>query len=385
MQQKGSHKTLFKKVAGWLHLWLGLASGLVIIILGITGCLFAFQKEISEATHNKRYFVQPQQQVLPLSILLTKAQHALGEGQPVNNITVYRQLNRAWEFMAYKTNDTALTYYGCIEFFRSAFINPYTGEITSILDYKYDFFNIIKYLHWSLLLNTRYGQPIVGYSTLIFVILLITGLILWYPKKWNRATRRQSFTIKWKARYKRLNYDLHNVPGFYCMFIALVLALTGMVYSFNWFSCFVYAAASGTTSYPDKKPVYSDSSSKPVSNAIDIMFASVIRQMPGAMRFNITLAEGKQGTVYILGYSDKETYYKYDALQYDQYNGQLLSRNNYSALNRGEKLIQANYDIHVGAIGGIPGKIIAFIVSFIAGSLPVTGFLIWWWKRKPRH
>jgi uncharacterized iron-regulated membrane protein len=43
-----------------------------------------------------------------------------------------------------------------------------------------------------------------------------------------------------------------------------------------------------------------------------------------------------------------------------------------------------NYDIHVGAIGGFTGKIIAFIISLICTSLPVSGFLVWWWKRKKR-
>ena len=40
-----------------------------------------------------------------------------------------------------------------------------------------------------------------------------------------------------------------------------------------------------------------------------------------------------------------------------------------------------NYDIHVGAIGGLPGKVLAFLLSAIIASLPVTGFLIWWGRR----
>ena len=41
-----------------------------------------------------------------------------------------------------------------------------------------------------------------------------------------------------------------------------------------------------------------------------------------------------------------------------------------------------NYDIHVGAVLGLPGKILAFFASLIAASLPVTGFVIWWGRRK---
>jgi uncharacterized iron-regulated membrane protein len=53
--------------------------------------------------------------------------------------------------------------------------------------------------------------------------------------------------------------------------------------------------------------------------------------------------------------------------------------------NFGEKTVGANYDIHVGSILGLPTKIIAFIVSLICASLPVTGFMIWWGRRKRKR
>uniref|UniRef100_UPI00356902EA PepSY domain-containing protein n=1 Tax=Lutibacter sp. TaxID=1925666 RepID=UPI00356902EA len=70
-------------------------------------------------------------------------------------------------------------------------------------------------------------------------------------------------------------------------------------------------------------------------------------------------------------------YYVNHSLQFDQYSGKLLKERNHKNKNFGEKIINANYDIHVGAILGIPGKIIAFIASLICASLPLTGFLIW--------
>ena len=71
-------------------------------------------------------------------------------------------------------------------------------------------------------------------------------------------------------------------------------------------------------------------------------------------------------------------------LQFDQYSGELLKEHTFDDQNAGEKVIRANYDIHVGSILGIPGKIIAFLASLICASLPVTGFLIWWEKRKKK-
>jgi len=379
-------KRTFKFWMGQLHLWLGLASGIVVVIVSITGCLYVFQKEISEAVYDKQYFIKPPAGAvtLPLSQLQARAQEVLGKDKPLNDITVYRQPDRSWEFMAYNFNDTALTYFGAVGYFQSVFIDPYTGAVLGTRDYKYDFFSVVKYLHWSLLLNTPYGQPIVGWSTLIFVLLLFTGLILWWPKKWTKALRDRSFKIKWKASFKRVNYDLHNVPGFYTLIPALIIGLTGMVFAFSWFQSVVYVAASGTTTPPPQVSVVSKDTTAQVAAPLDIAYQEALKQFPDARRLLVIPAAGKGGTIYMLGYKSRETYYGSDALQFDQYSGKLLHRRNDREKNRGEKLIEMNYDIHVGAIGGIVGKIIAFIVSLICATLPVTGFIIWWGKQKKK-
>jgi len=369
---------------GQLHLWLGLASGIVVVIVSITGCLFVFQKEITEALFSERYFVTPpaERQTLPLSLLLEKAQRTLRADRPVDNIVTYRSPDRAWEFMTYKSNDTALTYFGAVEYYQSVLINPYTGVITGIRDYKHDFFSIIKYVHWSLLLNSSYGQPIVGWSTFIFVLLLLSGLVLWWPKKWTKALRDRSFTIKWKASFKRVNYDLHNVPGFYILLPALVIAMTGMVFAFGWFQAAVYVVAAGTTSPPVQAVVRSIPLQDSASHPLDMAYEASLRQLPAALRLNISPASGKEGTIGVWGYRRKETFYGADVLQFDRYSGKLLHRLNNGDKNRGQRLIEMNYDIHVGAIAGITGKVIAFIISLVCASLPITGFLIWWGKRR---
>ncbi len=374
-------KSRFKKLIGQIHLWLGLTSGIIVIIISLTGCLFVFQKEISDITYRKTFYVNPAGSILPFSELQQRAQQAMGADKPINSVTTYKDPSKAWEFMAYKANDTAITYFGVMEHYQSVFVDPHTGIVTGTRNYKYDFFSIVKYIHWSLLLNTKYGQPVIGYATLIFVIMTITGLILWWPKKWNRANRRKSFRIKWDAKFKRLNYDLHNVPGFYAMLIALVIALTGMVWAFQWFEKAVYAAAAGTTKASERKQVKSDSTATASANPLDIAFTEAVKQLPDCQRIGVSPAYGKEGTIYMFGYRGKETYYDYDQLQFDQYTGKMLLRTNLQEHNGGERLIGMNYDIHVGAIAGLPGKILAFIISLICASLPITGFYIWWGRR----
>ena len=81
------------------------------------------------------------------------------------------------------------------------------------------------------------------------------------------------------------------------------------------------------------------------------------------------------------------TYYKSDYLHYDQYTGEVLNTKDayngrFKDAKLADKIIRMNYDMHVGAIFGIPGKILAFFASLIAASLPVTGFMIWWGRRR---
>lgn len=373
-----------KRLNAWLHLWLGLVSGIIVLIVSITGCIFVFQKEISEWVHHDMYFVEPQQTAtLPLSVLQEKAQLALGKDAPIRNVIAPTAPDRAWEFMVYVPGDPeALTIFGSVKHYKAAFVNPYTGDITAVHDFKKDFFVIIKYLHWSLLLNTKYGQPIVGWATFIFVILLITGLILWWPKKWTKKAREQSFKIKWSGRFKRVNYDLHNVLGFYSMILALIIALTGMVWAFKWFQTTVYVVASGSVTPPARVQASSDTLALPLAtgNPMDIAFATLVKEKPQAKRYGVLFGPAKNAPLYMSAYRSKETYYDRDDYQFDKYTGKMLVHQAPKDKNAGEKVIGMNYDIHVGAIAGLPGKILAFLASLICASLPVTGFLVWWNK-----
>ena len=84
------------------------------------------------------------------------------------------------------------------------------------------------------------------------------------------------------------------------------------------------------------------------------------------------------------------TYYNADYFHYDQYTGTSLKAlgswdGKYSEAKLADKIARMNYDIHVGAILGLPGKILAFFASLIAASLPVTGFMVWRGRLKKKN
>ena len=374
-----------KRFIGKIHLWLGLASGIIVFIVSVTGCIYVFSKEITDARrHNAAHVETVGENTIPVSRLWEIAQKELGAEKQISWANIYNSPDKSWVFYSYKTNPDGLTYFETIEYYTSMYLDPYSGEVKAGIDEKYDFFNIIKMLHWSLLLSTPVGQPIVGWSTLIFVILLLSGLVLWWPKSFRSA--KNLFRFQWEKATPghRKVYDLHNVLGFYSLVFALIIALTGMIWAFSWFQSAVYVAASGTTTPPARSQENSVPEEPKEGNALDMAFKFICENYAGAAGFRIVPPADSLAPLNVYVQQKDGLYYLTHELQFDQYSGALLKARNHSDKNAGEKLITANYDIHVGAIGGIPGKIIAFLVSLFSASLPVTGFLVWWNKRKNR-
>ncbi|ENA1802435.1 PepSY domain-containing protein [Flavobacterium psychrophilum] len=373
-----------KKLIKKTHLWLGLATGIIVFIISITGCLFVFQKEISNIYYQDTLYIAPQS---TKTIAVTKLKEIADKtlSAPSTSITIYKEKNRAWEFMVYKSGDEdANTWFGTVKTYKSVFINPYTGAVTGNINYKYNFFIIVEMLHYCLLINRQIGEPIVAYSTLIFVFMLITGIILWWPK--NKAAAKQRFWFRWKdtTKFKRKNYDVHNILGFYTMFITLILALTGMIFSIQWFQATVYVIASQSITPPEQIEKLSDTTLVSLKQPLDIALNSAKIKIPDANRYSLILPKKRSDVILISGIRGEEAHYNSDKIQFDQYSGKQLHRSNYENKNNGEKLITMNYDIHTGIILGLPGKILAFLASLVAASLPITGFMIWWGRKKKK-
>lgn len=378
----------FKKTILFIHRWLGLISGLVVVIVSITGCLFAFQYEITQWIRHDLIHadsVKPSQPTLPLPELRNKAAEKLRTDHLTYGITTYKDPSRNWSVLHYVYQPGSRTYFGSIKEYKTLYINPYNGNIEGIVDEENDFFQIVKGIHWSLLLATPIGQPVVVWSTVIFLILLITGFILWWPKRWNKAGRQRSFKIKWGSSWRRINYDLHNVLGFYFLTIALLIGLTGLYWYFPSAKKALHFIGTGEFMLPETPPKYVSTiqtreQAKPAS--LDIAYEKAWSKFPDADRIEFTSPVDSLGTITATIRADSDTYYEKSMMYFDQYTGDVIHSNPYSEKNTGEKLLAMNYDIHVGAIAGLPGKIIAFLASLLCASLPVTGFLIWWDRQK---
>lgn len=398
MRKKHHHKkkpSAFKKWTGKLHLWLGMGVGFLIFIISITGALYVFKDEIENFTRKEVIYHHEQnidqKELLPIRVLEKAVVEQVQEKYPVHWVNIPVDKKMSYLFYWYEHNPEAWNYFDEFPVYKVAYVNPYSGKVLATYDEKNGFFQIVKMIHWSYLLKQSWGTYLVGIPVIIFVIMLISGIILWWPK--NKAARKQRFSFKWKniKSWKRKNYDLHNVLGFYASIFALIFAITGLFYAFFCVQAAIYFTFSGgETQYPDFSAIKTKAPIEMrTEGTLDKISNTVKAKYPDSYGFSIDLGhehmddhEHPNFEVYVkhLSYS----YHKSSSLIFDENSGELLHTHDMKDKNLGEKAVGANYDIHVGSILGLPTKIIAFIVSLICASLPVTGFMIWWGRRKKK-
>lgn len=361
-----------RKIIRQVHLWLGMITGPIVFIIGITGAIYAFKEEIQNATESFRFVQVQDQDFLTPSSLIASADKA--------------NPNKEVHAVMYHTKDQSakVIYYSFEnDYYDFVYINPYSGKVLEVHDVTHSFFGWILSGHFNLWLPREIGSVIVATSTLIFLLIIISGLILWWPK--NKSSRRQKFKVKRKSKWRRRNYDLHSVVGFYSLLFGLLFASTGLIWGFGWFKNAVYFAASGG----EKMAAYSEPVSQiPAENeghAIDRVWAEMNKRYPSAEWIEIHIPHDSTHCIAANSNPDASTYWKTNYLYFDQKTLKTRPvKHQYGQLSDAQfadKLMRMNYDIHVGGIFGIPGKIIMCLFSLIIASLPVTGFLIWYGRR----
>jgi len=369
-----------KKLIGKIHLWLGFTCGLVVIVSMLAAAVFVWEEELHDWYYHDIVFVdKATDSPLPLDVLLIIARKAV-PGKDVSNVEIRQEPDRSFIFKNHKkSGKPGLLYMSGMEYQDEIYVDQYSGKVLRVLDQRYDWIFMTRMLHQCLLLNYETGHLIVGFSTLFVIVMLLTGVVLWWPK--NKAALRQRFTIKWKARWRRVNYDIHNVGGFYLHVIIFVLAVTGLVWTFDWWRDGIYRVLGN-----DPKEIFAKHD--PPAYAVDHLQLPAQRALNDAtrrrknwtgMHFSFPKLNGDtpgEFSVFVR-YDDNNVWAESDSYSYHAQTGELHYLKTHEQKLLGEKWRNSNYAIHVGSIYGLPTKILACLAALFLASMPVTGFLIW--------
>lgn len=361
-----------KKTIGQLHLWLGLGSGLIVFIAALTGSILVFEKEIDQFVNPQYYQVTAigkTKKPIDYCTDVLQKQYAI---KKITRISTFNDPSRTIQILAKDSDKKA-------QFFS---IDPYTGKVLATTPQENRFFVFVLSLHRQLLLGDT-GQIIMGTSCLIFLFMLISGIVLWWPKKMKHL--KQRLTVKWSASFKRVNWDFHSTFGFYSFLILLIISITGLSFAFDWFQNGIYFLADGTTKKTSLKvenPTKTDPKLnntafyQSIYNATDSIFpykGNIQIRMPIDTINSITVL--KENLEKTIPHQSSSAYF-------DKYTAENIENRPYESYSNGDKIRRLNYPIHTGSIYGLPTKILAFLVCLFAATLPISGLLIWLGRKK---
>jgi uncharacterized iron-regulated membrane protein len=356
---------LYRVIWRW-HFYAGIIVLPVLIIAAVTGGLYVFKEELEQIFYPRLMFVEPQAQIVSSDEQLAHATAVLPQGAIVHGFSISHDPARA----------TMITAEIAPESYSFVFVNQHTGAVLGQLEYDRSLFGIILNLHRTLLAGTT-GRIIVELATSWGIILIVTGLYLWWPRG-----RNQILGV-WLPRLRGKSYviwrDWHTVPGFYLSLLAILVMGTGLFFALLFGSGY-QMIANQTKSYP---PSYvNPPKSKKLGAArvkIDEIIAATRREQ-SEKEIYIDFPHTADGsyTVYAGSYDSPSTL---TLLYLDQYSGALLDSIRWEQFSTVAKVQVSSYSIHIGSIYGLPTKLLAIIACLLIIAMSVTGAAMWWVRR----
>ena len=370
-----------KKTFKNIHLWLSVPFGILITLICFSGAMLVFEKELTQCVRPEVFHVDPQgRQPLPMDEVVSRVSATLPAGVHVTGVTVFADPQQAWQMPLSKPSRA------------SVYVNPYTGEVTGQSE-RLPFFNTMFRLHrW--LLDSRpsgdgvfWGKVVVGVSTLMFVFVLLSGIVIWWPR--TRRALKNRLTVAIRKGWRRFWYDLHVAGGMYVLLLLLIMALTGLTWSFDWYRTGFYhlfgvevkpSMGHGNAALNARQHdggqqrggrKSEDGNGGDRTTHWQTVYDRLRQDNPDASQ--ISIADGS-ASVTANHFGNVRGVDRY---QFDPRTGQLTGSTLYKDLDNSAVIRGWIYSVHTGSFGGWLTRILWFLAALLGASLPLTGYYLW--------
>ena len=334
--------------------------------------------------------------------LLEKVATTLPDSVSVTGVSISSDPGRAYQVSLSKTRRASL------------YVDQYTGEVKGKSE-RSGFFMFMFRMHRWLLDSMNpgnegifWGKMIVGVSTLLLVFVLISGIVIWWPR--TRKALKNSLKITATKGWRRFWYDLHVAGGMYALIFLLAMALTGLTWSFPWYRTAFYKvfgvevqqrAAQGheqksdaqkrdtkLAAHREKKREGNEvrkgeRSRRPENNHSDMysvtspfvywqeIYDKLRRQNPEYKQISIS-----SGTASV-SFNRFGNQRASDRYSFNTDNGEFTETSLYQHQDKSGKIRGWIYSVHVGNWGGMFTRILTFIAALLGAALPLTGYYLW--------
>ncbi len=366
---------MLKKILFQIHWFFGITAGLVLALMGITGAIYSFEDEILEWLNPQALIIQAQGQPLAPVELVRKLEATTGLTVAILRVQTLGD-KAAQVYFTPKPGERR----GPMRNF-----NPYTGEVTGDASGA-GFFDFVLRLHRFLAMG-EYGKQVTAACTLILVFFCLSGLYLRWPR--NALNWRVWLTLDWARKGRSFNWDLHSVFGTWCLLFYLLFAITGLSWSYEWFSRGMQALLGDAPAGEQRRGSETPPAGKPGPGGADYVAIWNSLQAaagPDLAAYNIRLptVAGQPATIFYM-LKDSPHPRALNQITLDPATGRVSEVARYADKSLGAQLLVSNYSLHVGSYFGLPGRIIMAAAALLMPLFFVTGWLLYLDRRRKKR
>jgi uncharacterized iron-regulated membrane protein len=363
-----------------VHSIAGLVIALLLSLIALTGVIMSFEDEIVDHLNAGIMQVAPQMTPALLPDELVARLKAVPDAGKVAAIMLSSDPSAAVHVRFARDEQGARP--------SSLYVDPYDGHVLGVPRGE-EFFATVRRLHrWLLIPGDAkgWGRQITGFAALGLIVMLISGLVLRWPRRASsvKVWLKPNLGLSGRGLYR----SLHAIIGTWVLPVYLVMTLTGLWYSFDWYKGGVawllsrpqVAAAKMQSEQP--RPAGRAEPAQPVG--FDRAWSTLQHEESGGFaRAQLTLPAGPGTVMRIRSWPKDSTLESMrDEFRIDAVSGQVISAERYADKTLGDKAIAGVLDIHRGAVMGWPGKLAFMIAAALMPLFAITGVLLYLSRRK---
>ena len=373
---------MLKTVLFQTHWFLGITAGLVLMVVGFTGGMLSFEDDIIRWLSPGVITVEPEPGGALAPSELVERVAAAEPAKTVSGLTLSSDPETSARVMfapppgeGRRRGETR-------------YVDPYSGTLLGEPTGE-KFFRSVMGLHrW--LLSGETGKQIVGASTVALVFFALSGLYLRWPRR--ALSWRAWLQLDLKHRGRSLLWELHSIVGTWVLIPYLLMALTGLYWSYDWYRDGLYSLAGverpafggrpGGAPPAERRGEAGEMPPQP-GLGIDSAWAIFLREAGGFSSATLQLGD-RPGQPIRIRYLDADPPHPRanNTLVLDGNDGSIVNHERYVDKPLNERLMGSIFPLHSGSYFGLGGVIVLMVASLLMPLFALSGWLLYLGRRK---
>lgn len=352
----------WRKALFQIHLWGGLIVGLYVLAISVSGSILVFQRELlNDAPHvdNDQFVAAPHyDELIAIATLAHPSEH-------FESIDLRTQHRRVVPIALAGASGRRVVY-----------VDSTTQQILRevLLDKAHPVVRWMLSLHTELLTGHS-GAVANGIGGLALFLLSISGIVLWWPGKsrWKRSLK-----VNWRANWRRMNWNLHTVFGFWTMLFIAMWGLTGAYFIWPQQVRDTASRIFPMDHFHERPSTWRPGD--PVQKIGNLISYAEQRYPHSLLAFVYADIDRPGGVIKVFLSPDPSQSLTLleDVVTFQPATGEVLASLSTSNLTPAERVSLAAYSIHFGDFAQLAGKIVWCVLAWVPVLLAVTGYLMWW-------